>query len=43
MLGTIGRRFGHEDALAVDARLYDGQLELFWASGLEKTSDALGA
>ena len=43
MLGTIEQRFGHEQALAVDVRLDDGQLELFWAKGLEKTSDALGA
>ncbi len=43
MLGTIEHRFGHGDYLALDVRLDDGHMELFWASGLEKASDALGA
>ena len=36
MLGTIEHRFGHSEYLALDVRLDDGQLELFWAYGLEK-------
>jgi hypothetical protein len=35
MLGTIEHRFGHPEYLALDVRLDDGQLELFWAHGLE--------
>jgi hypothetical protein len=35
MLGTIEHRFGHPDYVALDVRLDDGQLELFWAHGLE--------
>jgi hypothetical protein len=35
MFGTIERRFGHPEYLALDVRLDDGQLELFWAHGLE--------
>ena len=33
--GTIEHRFGHPDYVALDIRLDDGQLELFWAYGLE--------
>ena len=35
MLGTVKHRFGHPEYLALDVRLDDGQLELFWAHGLE--------
>jgi hypothetical protein len=35
MDGTIEHRFGHPEHLALDVRLDDGQLELFWAYGLE--------
>ncbi len=35
MLGTIEHRFGHPDYVALDVLLDDGQLELFWARGLE--------
>ena len=35
MLGTIEHLFGHPKYLALDVRLDDGQLELFWAHGLE--------
>ena len=35
MLGTIEHRFGHPEYVALDVRLDDGQLELFWAHGLE--------
>lgn len=35
MLGTIEHRWGHPEYLALDVRLDDGPLELFWAHGLE--------
>jgi hypothetical protein len=36
MFGTIEQhRFGHPEYLALDVRLDDGRLELFWAHGLE--------
>ena len=35
MLGTIEHRWGHPEYLALDVRLDNGQLELFWAHGLE--------
>jgi hypothetical protein len=35
MFGTIEHRWGHPEYLALDVRLDDGQLELFWAYGLE--------
>ena len=35
MLGTIEHRYGHPEYLALDVRLDDGRLELFWAHGLE--------
>ena len=35
MFGTIEHRFGHPEYLALDVRLDDGRLELFWAHGLE--------
>ena len=35
MYGTIEHRFGHPEYLALDVRLDDGRLELFWAHGLE--------
>jgi hypothetical protein len=35
MFGTIEDRFGHPEYLALDVRLDDGQLELFWFHGLE--------
>ena len=40
MLGTIEHRFGHPEYLALDVRLDDGQLELFWAHGLESAEEA---
>ena len=40
MLGTIEHRFGHPDYVALDVRLDDGQLELFWAHGLESAEEA---
>jgi hypothetical protein len=33
--GTIEHRFGRPERVALDVRLDDGQLELFWAHGLE--------
>jgi hypothetical protein len=35
MDGTIEHRFGHPEYLALDVRLDDGRLELFWAHSLE--------
>jgi hypothetical protein len=40
MLGTIEHRWGHPEYLALDVRLDDGQLELFWAHGLESAEQA---
>jgi hypothetical protein len=40
MLGTIEHRFGHPEYLTLDVRLDDGQLELFWAHGLESAEEA---
>jgi len=40
MLGTIEHRFGHPEYVALDVRLDDGQLELFWAHGLESAEEA---
>jgi hypothetical protein len=40
MFGTIEQRFGHPEYLALDVRLDDGRLELFWAHGLESVEDA---
>jgi hypothetical protein len=35
MVGTIEHRFGHPEYLALDVRLDDGRLELFWPHKLE--------
>jgi hypothetical protein len=35
-LGTIEHRYGHPEYVALDVRLDDGRLELFWAHGLER-------
>jgi hypothetical protein len=35
MVGTIEHRWGHPENLALDVRLDDGQLDLFWAHNLE--------
>ena len=40
MYGTIEHRFGHPKYLALDVRLDDGRLELFWAHGLESAEEA---
>jgi hypothetical protein len=40
MLGTIEHRWGHPEYLALDVRLDDGRLELFWADGLESAEEA---
>jgi hypothetical protein len=39
MLGTIEDHFGHPEYLALDVRLDDGQVELFWAHGLESAEE----
>ena len=36
MLGTVEHRWGHPDHPALDVRLADGRLELFWFHELEK-------
>jgi hypothetical protein len=43
MFGTIEHRFGHPEHVALDVRLDDGQLELFWAHGLESAEEATAA
>jgi hypothetical protein len=35
-IGVIERRFGHPEHVALDVRLDDGRLELFWAYWLER-------
>ena len=40
MFSTIEHRWGHPEYLALDARFDDGQLELFWAHGLESADEA---
>jgi hypothetical protein len=40
MFGTIEHRYGHPEYIALDVRLDDGQLELFWAQGLESAEEA---
>ena len=39
MVGTIEQRYGHIPRVALDVRLDDGRLELFWDSGLEKVEE----
>jgi hypothetical protein len=39
MFGTIEHRFEHPEYLALDVRLDDGRLELFWAHGLESAEE----
>jgi hypothetical protein len=40
MFGTIEHRWGHPEYVALDVLLDDGQLELFWAHGLESAEEA---
>ncbi len=42
MVGTVETCFGHADYAALDVRLDDGQLVLFWHHQLEKADEALG-
>jgi hypothetical protein len=39
MFGTIEHHFGHPEYLALDVRLDDRRLELFWAHGLESAEE----
>ncbi len=39
MFGTIEQRFGQPEYLALDVRLDDGRLELFWADKLESAEE----
>ena len=43
MVGVIKHRFGHPDYAALDVRLEDGRLELFWHHQLEKVEDSTTA
>ena len=36
MRGTVERRWGHPDHPALDVRLEDGRLQLFWFHELDK-------
>jgi hypothetical protein len=36
MRGTVERRWGHTDHPALDVRLEDGRLQLFWFHELDK-------
>jgi hypothetical protein len=38
MRGTVEHRWGHPDYPALDVRLEDGRLELFWFHELDKVS-----
>jgi hypothetical protein len=38
MSGVIEQRWGHPDLPALDVRLEDGRLELFWSYELDKVS-----
>jgi len=38
MRGTVEHRWGHPDYPALDVRLDDGRLELFWFHELDKVS-----
>jgi hypothetical protein len=40
MFGTIEHRFGRLEYLALDVRLDDGRLELFWPRGLERAEES---
>jgi len=37
-VGSVVARYGGEDYIAVDVRLTDGQLRLFWSMDLEDIS-----
>jgi hypothetical protein len=39
MLGTVEHRWGHPDYPALDVRLEDGRLELFWFHELDEASE----
>ncbi len=39
MFGTIEHRFGQADYVALDVRLDDGRLELFWPHWLESAEE----
>jgi hypothetical protein len=38
LIGTVVARYGGEEYVAVDVRLADGQLRLFWPRDLEEIS-----
>jgi hypothetical protein len=39
MLGTVEHKWGHPDYPALDVRLEDGRLELFWFHELDEASE----
>jgi hypothetical protein len=39
MVGTVERRWGNAEHLALDVRLEDGSLELFWFYELDEASE----
>jgi hypothetical protein len=39
MLGTVEHKWGHPDHPALDVRLEDGRLELFWFHELDKVQE----
>jgi hypothetical protein len=41
LVGKVMARYGGEDYIAVDVRLADGQLRLFWPRDLEEISSSL--
>ena len=41
MLGTVEHRWGHPEYPAVDVRLADGRLELFWFHELDEAQEAV--
>jgi hypothetical protein len=43
LVGKVVARYGGEDYIAVDVRLSDGQMRLFWPRDLEEISSPQGA
>jgi hypothetical protein len=39
MIGTVEHKWGHPDYPALDVRLEDGRLELFWFHELDEASE----
>jgi hypothetical protein len=41
MVGTVEHRWGHPDHPALDVRLVDGRLELFWFHELDEAREVV--